>query len=190
MIVGISKSMLETRSNMPEVTQFDLCNQYCYRATVTSSSWERNVSTHQLLQEPFQKKPAEDGKALDGKDQTILRSGIGKLMCYMQYLHPDNAQAVRYTARHMTRGDETHMSAMLRCMQYLTCTKEAGLLLKPTRKWDGTNKFQFKIRGRLDLNYAKDMQTRRSVSGYVVYLEEAPVMHRKSNAEDSCTVIV
>jgi hypothetical protein len=65
-------------------------------------------------------------------------------------------------------------------MQYLTCTKNAGLLLKPTRKWDETNKFQFKIRGRLDLDFAKDTQTRQSVSGYVVYLEEAPVMHRSA----------
>ncbi len=47
-----------------------------------------------------------------------------------------------------------------------------------TRKWDGTGKFQFKIGGRSD--YAKDKQTRQSVSGYVVYLEEAPVMHRSA----------
>jgi hypothetical protein len=104
------------------------------------------------------KKPAEVGKILNSKDhQTILRSGIGKLMYHMQYLHPDIAQAVRDLARHMTPGDETHMAAMLRCMQYLACTKDAGLLLKPTRKFYGTNKFQFKIRGRLDLDYAKDM---------------------------------
>jgi hypothetical protein len=109
----------------------------------------------------------------------------------MQYLHPDIAQAVRDLARHMIQGDETHMAAMLRCMQYLMCTKDAGLwLLKPTRKWDGTDKFQFKIRGRLDLDYAKDTLTRQSVSGYVIYLEEAPVMHRsamqKTVALSSC----
>jgi hypothetical protein len=80
------------------------------------------------------KKLAEDGKVLGGKDQTILRSGIGKLMYHMHYLRPDIAQAVRDLVRHMTQGDETHMAAMLRCMQYLTCTKDAGLLLKPTRK--------------------------------------------------------
>jgi hypothetical protein len=80
----------------------------------------------------------------------------------------------------MAPGDETHMAAMLRCMQYLTCTKDAGLLLKPTRKWDRTNKFQFKIRGKLDLDYAKDTLTQTSVSGYVIYLEEAPVMHRSA----------
>ncbi len=96
------------------------------------------------------KKPADDGKVLSSQDQTILRSGIGKLMYHMQYSHPDIAQAVRDLARHMPRGDETHMQAMLRCMQYLMCTKDAGLLLKPTRKWDGTNQFQFKIKGRSD----------------------------------------
>jgi hypothetical protein len=101
-------------------------------------------------------------------------------MYHMQYLHPDIAQAVRDLAKHMTQGNETHMAAMLRCMQYLMYTKNAGLLLKPTRKWDGTNKFQFKIRGRSDLDYAIDMQTRQSVSGYVVYYEETPVMHRSA----------
>jgi hypothetical protein len=107
------------------------------------------------------KKPAEDGKVLSGKDQTILRSGSGKLMYHMQYLHPNIAQAVRDLARNKTQGDETHMTAMLRCIQYLTCTKDAGLLLKPIRKWDGTNKLQFKMMRRLDLDYAKDRQARQ-----------------------------
>ncbi len=80
------------------------------------------------------KKQAEDGKVHGGKDETISRSGIGKLMYHMQYWRPDIAQAVRDLARHMTQWDETHMAGMLRCMQYLTCTKDAGLLLKPTRK--------------------------------------------------------
>ncbi len=48
------------------------------------------------------KKSAEDGKVLDGEDQTILRFGIRKLMYHMQYLRPDIAQAVRDLARHMT----------------------------------------------------------------------------------------
>jgi hypothetical protein len=32
----------------------------------------------------------------------------------------------------------------------------------------------------LDSDYAKDTQTRRSVSGYIVYLEDAPTMHRSA----------
>jgi hypothetical protein len=91
------------------------------------------------------KKPAEDGNVFNSQDQTVIRSGIGKLMYHMQCSCPNIAQAVRDLARHMTRGDKTHMQAMLRCMQYLKCIKDAGLPLKPTRKWDGTNDFQFKI---------------------------------------------
>ncbi len=36
------------------------------------------------------------------------------------------------------------------------------------------------MRGRLDSDYAKDTQTRQSVSGYAVYLEDAPTMHRSA----------
>ena len=135
-------------------------------------------------------KPVDDSKLLNSMDQSILRLGIGKLLWHMQYSRPDVVQAVRDLARHMTRGDQTHMDAMLWCMQYLKGTKEAGLLLKPAQKWDGNDNFCFKIRGVSDSDYAKDTQTRRSISGYVVYLEEALVMHRsatqKTVALSSC----
>ncbi len=82
-------------------------------------------------------KPIENGEVLSREAQLILRPGIGKLMYHMQYLQPDIAQAVRDLARHMTQGDKTHMEAMQRCMRYLIGTKDAGLMLNPTRKWDG-----------------------------------------------------
>jgi hypothetical protein len=70
------------------------------------------------------------------------------------------------------------------------CTREAGLLLKPSQKWNGSNEHQFRIRGKSDLDSAKDIHTRCSVSGYVVYLEDAPTMHRsatqKTVALSSC----
>jgi hypothetical protein len=72
------------------------------------------------------------------------------------------------------------MEAMQGCMRYLTGTKDAGLMLNPTRKWDGEKEFCFRIRGVSDSDYAKDTQTRCSISGYVVYLEDAPVMHKSA----------
>ncbi len=79
-------------------------------------------------------KPVDDSKLLSDEDQSTLRSGIVKLLWHMQYSRPDISQAVRNLARHMTRGDKSHMDAMIRCMQYLRCTKDAGLFLKPERK--------------------------------------------------------
>ena len=99
----------------------------------------------------------------------------------MQYSCPDISQAVRDLARHMTCGDQSHMDAtMLRCMQYLRGTKDAGLLLKPERKWDGNDSFLFKTTGISDSDYAKDTQTRKSISGYRVLLEVAPVLFKSS----------
>jgi hypothetical protein len=75
-------------------------------------------------------------------------------------------------------------------MRYVLRTRGAGLLLKPSQKWNGSNEHQFRIRGKSNLDYAKDTHTRCSVSGYVVYLEDAPKMQRsatqKTVAFSSC----
>jgi hypothetical protein len=52
--------------------------------------------------------------------------------------------------------------------------------LNPTRKWDGSKDQEFIIRGQSDSDYAKDMQIRKSTSGYIVNLEEAPVIMKSS----------
>ena len=67
-------------------------------------------------------------------------------------------------------------------------TLERGWFLKPSRKWDGKDRaFEFRIRGRSDFNYGTDPETRRSVSGVVVYLEDAPAVV-KSNMQRIVTL--
>ncbi len=121
-------------------------------------------------------------------NKIVIRLGLAKLGKPVGVLNSNRIARLKVT--YDIYSHNTHLQAMLRCKQYLTCTKDAGLLLKPTQKWDGTNQFQFKIRGRLDSDYAKDMQTRQSVLGYMVFLEDAPVMHRsatqKTVALSSC----
>jgi hypothetical protein len=48
---GNLKNMLGTRLIMLEMTQSNSFRQCYYRATVTSSTWRRNATTHQLFQE-------------------------------------------------------------------------------------------------------------------------------------------
>jgi hypothetical protein len=76
----------------------------------------------------------------------------------------------------MTSATHVQMDAMLRLMKYVDVTKDRGLVLNPTRKWDGSKDHEFIISRRSDSNYAKDTQTRKSISGYRVLLECAPVM--------------
>jgi hypothetical protein len=78
--------------------------------------------------------PTEGKEVLSATDQTRLISGMGKLMYQMQYSRPDIAQAVHDLARYMTRGNLKMLDAMYRCMRYVLCTRDAGLLLKQSRK--------------------------------------------------------
>jgi hypothetical protein len=49
-------------------------------------------------------------------------------------------------------------------------------LLKPSGSWDGKDRnFKFKIHGRSDSNYATDPESRRSITGTVVYLNDSPI---------------
>jgi hypothetical protein len=80
----------------------------------------------------------------------------------------------------MTCRNLKMLEAMKRRMRFILCSRNAGLLLKPYQKWNGSNEHQFCIRGRLGSDYAKDIQTRQSVSGYVVHIEDAPTMYRSA----------
>jgi hypothetical protein len=60
-------------------------------------------------------------------------------------------------------------------MKYCVSRSERGLVLEPIGKWDGSCEFEFTIDGRSDSDYAKCLDTRRSVSGHRVMLNGAPV---------------
>jgi hypothetical protein len=59
-------------------------------------------------------------------------------------------------------------------------TKDRGLLFKPDVKWNGDSEFKLVIRGILDSDFAKDPETRKSVSGNSTFLCGAPVIQRST----------
>jgi hypothetical protein len=69
---------------------------------------------------------------------------------------------------------------MLCVLKYSVDTVNQGLVLKPNRKWNGSQNHKFIISGCLDLDYAKEPKERCSVLGHVVYLEGAPAMFKSS----------
>ncbi len=135
------------------------------------------------------RKPDEGDKLLTPTKQTQYCSGVGKGMHMMQYSRPDTYNAVRDLARHMTKATQVHYDAMLRLMKYVDDTSDRGLVLNPTIKWDGNKEYKFIISGWSNSDYAKDTQTRKSISGYRVLLEGAPVMF-KSSTQKSVTLSV
>ena len=72
------------------------------------------------------------------------------------------------------------MRAMLQCMKHCVDRPNRGLLLAPRRRWNGEKDFEFIISGKSDSDYAKEPEDRRSISGSVIYLEQAPVMFKSA----------
>jgi hypothetical protein len=80
---------------------------------------------------------------------------------------------------------------MRRVMTFCLKTKDQALLIKPQGKWNGelNRDNYFEITGVPDSNYAKDMQTRKSVSGYATFLNGALVT-AKSKMQECVTISV
>ena len=74
-------------------------------------------------------------------------------------------------------GAKRHVKRMYRTMRYLLFTKNRGLLLKPTKIWDGRTsmkEFEFEIVGYSDSNFNTQADG-KSVSGLLVTVNGAPV---------------
>ena len=119
--------------------------------------------------------------------QFKYRSGVGKLIHTTKWSRVEALNAIRELARHMGDSKAEHVQAMHRCMAYMLQTPERGLVLRPGMSWDGSRDFEFVLLGRSDANYAACPDTRRSVSGYSVFVFEAPV-ENKSNMQNWTTL--
>ena len=128
----------------------------------------------------------DEGAEVDAQRQREYRSGVGKLL-YMKKSRPEILNAVRDLSRFLGRAGEAHMKAMHRVMRYCLSTPNRGLELKPRRSWDGNREFEFEIEGWSDSDYANDVENRRSVSGWAVFLEGAPIA-MKSQMQHSVTL--
>ncbi len=91
------------------------------------------------------RKPDKGEEILTPAKQTQYRSGVGKGMHMIQYSRPDTYDAVPNLARHMMSATQVHYEAMLRMMKYVDDTSDRGLVLNPTRKWDGNKEYKFII---------------------------------------------
>ena len=127
------------------------------------------------------KTPASPGQILlKGKEDEILgtattseyRSKVGKLLYLVKLTRPDLSSAVRELSKFMDGPTAEHMKALDRAYGYLSMTKDYVLKMNPEPKKKG------KLVGYSDSNWASDKDTRRSVSGNVIYYAGALISWR------------
>jgi len=127
---------------------------------------------------------------LNSEMHSNYRKGVGKLIHLAKYSKPGILNAVRELSRFGGSPTLAHYKAMLRVMRYCVDTKEEGLVIQPNKEWDGKdNKFEFEITGESDSDFAKDPDTRKSVSGWKTMLNGVPYV-RKSKMQRFVTLSV
>ena len=113
---------------------------------------------------------------LNPSEQKTYRSGVGKLLHMARWSRPEIFNAVRELSRMGGRAAKAHMKNMKRVMKYIIDTPNRGYtMFIKGKKWLGDPNYEFVITGRSDSDYAKDPETRRSVSGWIVYLCGIPI---------------
>jgi hypothetical protein len=151
------------------------------------------IDEFNLRNGPAPNTPATPGDALvkaDPKDcipaNELLKyqSGVDKLLHMMGWSRLEILNAVGVDAIHVGR-----LLGTCQTMKYCVGSPERGLLLKPIRKWDGNLSYELVITGRPDSDYAKDTDTRGSVSGTSTFLNGSPI-HTLSNTQKSETLSV
>ncbi len=116
-------------------------------------------------------------------EQSWYQSDIGMLLYLVKHSRPDIANAVCECTK-VLDGATTHVYCeMLQIIKYVLDTKDYGLKIDPTyeknKPWD--------LVCHLDSNYARDSDTRQSVSRFILYVCSIPISWR-SKVKQSFTL--
>lgn len=96
------------------------------------------------------------------------------LLYLVKHSRPDIANAVRELSKVLDCTTTGSYKEMLRCIKYVLDTKSLGLKIWPS----GTGGEPWNITCFTDSDYASDPDTRRSVSGYIIYVHGVPICFR------------
>lgn len=122
-----------------------------------------------------------EGDELCHKD---YRSAVGSLMYLATNTRPDISYSVGILSRFLERPTENHWNMAMRVLRYIRGTRHIGLNYR-------TDENSFELVGWADADWAGDLETRRSCSGFIIYLAGCPVSwksKRQTTVASSTTV--
>jgi hypothetical protein len=124
-------------------------------------------------------RPSKGENSLSAEDQKLYRSGVGTLLQFSSKTRPDLANPVRELSKCMDKATPSSFKEMLRIICYLLQTKYYGFKIAP--KVEDPSKIEWKVKLFSDSDWAADVNTRKSVTGFVILLNETPIMWRSQS---------
>jgi hypothetical protein len=103
-------------------------------------------------------RPQNEEEQISNEDQKICRSGVGTLLHFIKYPHPDIANAVRELLKCMDKATPAAFKEMKRVMRFILSTKNYGLKINPQPQKSEVIKWQMKVY--TDSDWAGDMNSR------------------------------
>jgi Reverse transcriptase (RNA-dependent DNA polymerase) len=145
----------------------------------------KHVNTPAPAGQCLQAGSAED--IIPENEKKKFQAGVGKLLYPTRWSRPEIGNLVTMFS---LKPQSCHQSAIEILMSFCVCYKDNGWTLKPTGIWnENDEENEVNIVGVLDSDYSKVIKTRRSVTGYIVFLNGAPVA-AKSKMQGAVTLSV
>jgi hypothetical protein len=115
-------------------------------------------------------RPQNPNEFIGEEQQTEYRSGVGMLLYLVKHSRPELSNCVRELAKVMDGATQAHVKSLMRAIKFVLDTKEKGLVMEPDFK-----NFKWVIESYCDSDYSGDRETRKSVTGYIIYLIGAAI---------------
>jgi hypothetical protein len=110
---------------------------------------------------------------LTESDQTLFRSGVGSLLYLLKHSRPDLSNCIRELTKVMDAANKAHLKALYRVVKYVKQTQSMQLQMQPM-----TAHGKWTLEAFSDSDFAGDTDTRRSISGFIIYFCGCPVAWR------------
>jgi hypothetical protein len=113
------------------------------------------------------------------KTKLPYRSVVGSLMYLAQCTRPDMAHAVGVLSQHLENPSKPHWDSAMHVLRYLNHTANVGIVYSgnSSNTVSGQRSFECPV-SHCDADWAGDINTRRSTTGYVFVLAGGPISWR------------
>ena len=122
-------------------------------------------------------RPTEECEKISIEDQKTYQSGIRMLLYLVEHSRPDIANVTRELSKANNGANPAAYKELLRVIKYVVKTENLGLRLKRT----GNSNEPWEIVCFSNNDYAGDPVSKRSISGFVLYVLDIPVSWRSKS---------